>query len=65
MRLKSRTEVPAHLARRPRTAALEALHPFDGRGLAYPKAGRSRPRTGFIAWLGPKSRVWVTEQGRE
>ena len=32
MWLKSRTEIPAHLARRPRTAPLEALNPLDGRG---------------------------------
>src|SRR3984957_17218624 len=43
MRLKPRTEVSAHLARRPRTASFEALHPLDGRGLAHPEARRSRP----------------------
>jgi hypothetical protein len=42
-RLKPRTEVSAHLARRPRTASFEALHPLDGRGLAHPEARRSRP----------------------
>src|SRR5580658_6601843 len=43
MRLKPRTEVSAHLARRPRTASFEALHPLDGRGLAHPEARPSRP----------------------
>src|SRR5271168_5352574 len=53
MRLKPRTEVSAHLARRPRTAPFEALHPLDGRGLAHPKARRSRPP----AHLSPNHRV--------
>ncbi len=42
MRLEPRTQVSAHLARRPRTAPFEALHPLDRRGLAHPKAVRSR-----------------------
>ena len=42
MRLKFRTEVSAHLARRARTAPLEALHPFDCREFAHPKPRRSR-----------------------
>jgi hypothetical protein len=53
MRLKPRTEVSAHLARCPRTAPFEALHPLDGRGLAHPKAPSSRPP----AHLSPSHRV--------
>src|ERR1700722_7478545 len=53
MRLKPRTEVSAHLARRPRTAPFEALHPLDGRGLAHPKARNGRPP----AHLSPRHRV--------
>ena len=45
--------VSAHLARRPPTAPFEALHPLDGRGLAHPKARRSRPP----AHLSPNHRV--------
>ena len=43
MWLKSRTEIPAHLARRPRTAPLEALNPIDGRGLHSLQSGQQPP----------------------
>ena len=44
MRIKPRTEVSAHLARRPPTAPFEVLHPLDGRGVAHPKRAAAARR---------------------
>ena len=55
MWLKSQTEIPAHLARRPRTAPLEALNPLMAENSLTPKRAAAARRL-----IPPKTTASIT-----